>query len=148
MDLIVLKESVNIQASPEIVFDLLANSENWPEWTPVSSVEIERENGPDGIGEIRVFRLGPSRIREQIVEIETESRYSYILLSGIPVDDYRVEIDLKPEFGGCTVTWRTVFKPKLRGTGSVLAKTIGAASKKMLQGLSVKSETRALASKD
>ena len=146
LSLIRLEESLNIQAPREVVFELIGSSENWKQWTPASKVEFERENDSEGVGEIRVFRLGPNRIREQIVENEPDHRYSYILLSGFPVDDYRVRIDLKPEFGGCTVTWETVFRPRFRGTGQVLAAAIGNASRKMLRGLAVESETRSLAS--
>ncbi len=146
LSLICLEESLNIQAPREVVFELIGSSENWKQWTPVSKVDFERENDSEGVGEIRVFRLGPNTIREQIVENEPDHRYSYILLSGIPVDDYRVRIDLKPEFGGCTVTWETVFRPRFRGTGKVLAAAIGNASRKMLRGLAIESETRSLAS--
>ena len=147
MGLVRLEKSVNIQAAPEVVFELLGSSESWRQWTPVSKVELERENGPDGVGEVRVFHLGPIRIREQIVEREPNRRYSYILLSGIPVDDYRVRIDLKPEYGGCTVTWETVFRPAFRGTGRALTTVIKTASGKMLRGLAVESETMSLASR-
>ncbi len=148
MSLVRLQKSLNIQASPEIVFELVSSSRNWQLWTPVSSVEIERESGPDGTEEIRVFALGPSKIREQIVDYDENRQYSYVLLSGLPVDDYRVDIELKPEFGGCTTTWTTVFRPKVRGTGAVLTKAIGTASGKMLRGLSAEAETRSLASKN
>jgi hypothetical protein len=90
---------------------------------------------------IRQFRTGPSRIRKEIVVCDAPERYSYILHSGLPVNDYRVDIELTPEFGGCTVRRQATFSPRVRGTGGILAAVMSRATRQALRGLLRVSET-------
>jgi hypothetical protein len=53
-----------------------------------------------------------------VVEIVPGRRLSYILLSGLPLEDYRADVDLiAAPAGGTTIRWRSRFRPKHRALG-------------------------------
>lgn len=106
-------------AAPETLYALVADGTTWPDWAPMDSFTLERpgESGGESVGAVRVFRTGRHVSREQIVELVPGRRLSYVLLSGLPLRDYRADIDLLPEPGGTVVSWRSRFRPKLPGTG-------------------------------
>ena len=43
------------------------------------------------------------------------------MLSGVPVRDYRADIDIAPEGAGTMIRWRATFTPKIPGTGALFA---------------------------
>ena len=104
-------------ADPDAVWRLLGDSSTWPDWTPIDEYEPERPAGTDGTGEIRRFRTGRHRIREEIVERADGRRLTYALLSGLALRDYRAEIDLTPAATGTEIRWHTTFRPKVPGSG-------------------------------
>jgi hypothetical protein len=82
--------------------------------------ELERpgRDEPFGVGAIRVFITKVSRAREEIVELVPERRLSYVSLSGLPLRNYRADVDIAPEAsGGAVIDWRASFEPKHFGTG-------------------------------
>lgn len=107
------------KADPETVFAFLADGTTWPTWTPIDSFTLERpgRDGGESLGAIRVFRTGRIKSREEIVELIPGRRLGYILLSGLPLKGYRANVDLIPENGGTTISWRSTFRPKVPGTG-------------------------------
>jgi hypothetical protein len=75
-------------------------------------------DGPHGVGAQRIFRTGFLRVFEEVPELVPDRRVSYLLLSGMPLRDYRADIDLEPnEAGGTRVVWRSGFQPEIAGTG-------------------------------
>jgi uncharacterized protein YndB with AHSA1/START domain len=108
------------EAKPAAVWRLLGDSATWPAWTPIEVFELERPAGADGLGEVRVFTTGRYVIREEIVVREPERRLSYRLLSGLPLRDYRADIDLTPRDGGTEIRWVSQFDPKFPGTGGLV----------------------------
>ena len=110
------------QATPNAVFALLADGATWPRWSPIESFELERPGDPppEGPGAIRIFRRGRTTGRDQIVEVIPGKRLSYMSLSGIPVRDYRAEVNLEPANDGTKIRWQASFSPKLIGTGWLL----------------------------
>jgi carbon monoxide dehydrogenase subunit G len=114
-------------AKPATVFALLRDGAAWPTWSPLDSFELEREGDREreGVGAIRVFRTG-RRIttRERIVEIVDNRRFSYVLLSGLAIRDYRADIDLEPDGDGTVLHWHSSFRPKMPGFGWVYRRTL------------------------
>ncbi len=110
------------QAAPNAVFGLLADGATWPNWSPIESFELEREGDPppEGVGAVRIFRRGRTTGRDQIVEVVPDCRFAYLSLSGLPVRDYRAQIELEPAAGGTTIRWQASFSPKVPGTGWLL----------------------------
>jgi hypothetical protein len=121
--------AVESPAEAQAIYDLLVDGASWPRWSRFDSFELERpgEGGGDGsLGAIRVFRMG-RRItsREELVELVPGRRYSYAYLSGLPILDYRADVDLTPSAGGTsggtgggtTIHWHSTFRPRYVGTG-------------------------------
>jgi uncharacterized protein YndB with AHSA1/START domain len=123
------------EADPAAVWRLLDDSSSWPSWTPIDSCELERRRGPDGLGEIRAFRRGRVRVREEIVERATEQRLAYTLLSGLAVRDYRADIDLIPRPGGTEIHWNATFSAKIPGSGGLYRRALKKVTQQFVDGL-------------
>jgi hypothetical protein len=113
-------------ATVTAIYPLLADGTTWPRWSPIESSEREHRvrTSPDGIGEIRIYRLGRTTGRDQIVELVPERRFAYRALSGLPVRDYLGEVDLEPTTAGSIIRWRASFVAKIPGTGGLLERGI------------------------
>lgn len=105
--------------APEAVFDLLARSANWPAWSMIDEATIRSEGAEDadGVGAVREFRTGKTRIVEEITRFERPHRISYTVLSGLAVRDYHANILLEAMDGGTTISWQTSFRAAIPGTG-------------------------------
>jgi hypothetical protein len=109
-----------VLAPPEVIFDLVADAARYPEWTDFSEGGLERLGSPDpsGLGAIRAFKRGRTRGREEVVAFEPPNHLAYVVLSGVPVKDYRGDVTVAGDgSGGSVVTWHSEFRPKWPGTG-------------------------------
>lgn len=116
------------KAPREKVWGLVSDGAGWKDWAGVMKSSLEREGDPppDGVGAIR--RLGPRPFssREEVVVWEPPSHLGYVILSGMPVRNYRADIKLReeaaPDGNGMTtvIEWSATFDPKLPGTGGLL----------------------------
>jgi uncharacterized protein YndB with AHSA1/START domain len=108
-------------APPPAVYALLVDGATWPTWSGHDAAElIERGQGDgDGVGAIRVLHRGRTRSREKIVELVTDRRLGYTLLAGLPLRDYRANVDLTPEGDGTAIRWSSSFRSKVPGTGPI-----------------------------
>jgi hypothetical protein len=106
-------------AAPGAIYELLRDGATWPTWSPLGSFELTRQGDgePEGIGAIRVFRTGRVTSTERVVELVPEKRFSYELVSGLAVRDYRADVDLHTNGGVTTIHWHSSFRPKLPGSG-------------------------------
>ncbi len=106
-------------APPGAVYALLRDGATWPTWSPIGSFSLDREGEDEreGLGAIRIFRTGRTRSCERIVELVPDRRFSYALLSGLPIRDYRADVDLEPGGEGTTIRWHSTFRAKVPGTG-------------------------------
>jgi hypothetical protein len=123
MYLMVHQQQIDVQvhtrAKANAVYALLRDGASWPRWTSIDSFELERagEREPEGVGAIRIFRKGKVAGRDQVAELVRDHRFSYLHLSGLPVRDYRADVDLEPKAQGTRIRWRVSFTPKVPGTG-------------------------------
>lgn len=119
------ESSARSGASPERVFDLLADATTWPRWlhplVTVATWEREGTPAPGGVGAIRKVGRPPLLAREQIVASEPARQLSYTILSGQPVRNYLADVFLTPDGPGTRITWRGTFEPVIPGTGPALA---------------------------
>ena len=106
-------------APPPAVYALLVDGATWPTWSGHDGFElVERGEGDgDGVGAVRVLHRGRTRSREQIVELVHDRRLGYTLLAGLPLRDYRANVDLAPERDGTAIHWCSDFAPRVPGTG-------------------------------
>ena len=116
---------VHSRADAATIYGLLTDASSWPRWTSMESVEIERSGDADGLDEIRVNHRGRVTGRDQVVELIPNRRYAYVALSGLPIKDYRGQVDLEPTTDGTTIHWRSSFFPKYPGMGRMLERGIG-----------------------
>lgn len=130
---------VVVPAARQTVWQLLDESSSWPTWTPIDSYACERSAGPDGLGEIRVFRNGRHTMREEIVERQPGSHLAYTVLSGLAVRDYRAAIDLSQTGPGSTrVRWRTTFRAKVPGSEWIYRRALLTATAGFVDGLATR----------
>ena len=115
-------------ATPEQVFDLLADAPRWREWAG-SSI---RESGwvtatTGGVGAVRRLGRRPLYTEETITEFARPHRMSYAV-AGLPVRDYRCTVELAPHDGGTEIRWSGRFSaPRLlaRPLRALLRRTVG-----------------------
>jgi hypothetical protein len=72
---------------------------------------------PNGVGSTRTFTKGRVRGIDRVVELIPDRRFSYVHLHGLPLRDYRGDVDLEPVPDGTRIVWQASFRPKLPGTG-------------------------------
>ena len=108
-------------AAPHRVFEVLIDTARWPDWAPMSAAEIQQPaagDEPEGLGAIRRFTTGRTVSVERVVAFDRDRAFSYELISGLPLLDYRADVTLEPTAGGGTaITWHSEFRPKRPGTG-------------------------------
>ncbi|MBE1489900.1 SRPBCC family protein [Plantactinospora soyae] len=136
---------VRSAASPAAVHALLRDGAGWPTWSPIDSFELERPgpDEPEGVGAIRIFRTGRTTSRERVVERVPDRRFSYELLSGLPIRDYRADVDLTPDDGGTLIRWRSSFSATVPGTGWIYRRALGRFIRQTAEGLASHAAARA-----
>ncbi|GAA1032977.1 SRPBCC family protein [Virgisporangium ochraceum] len=136
-----IDRSARSAADATTVYSLLADGTTWPAWSPLDSFELE--SGDGGLGSIRVFRTGRTVSREEVVELVPGRRFSYALLSGLPLRGYRADVDLTPADGGTVIHWRSSFTPKVPGTGRIYRWALGKFIQRCVEGLATHATTLA-----
>jgi len=114
-------------AGPATIYALLTDGTTWPRWSPIDSFELERPGDPppEGVGAIRVLRLGRTTGRDEILELVPNQRIRYATLSGVPVRDYLGTVELEPLGDGTTrIHWYSSFVPKVFGSGAIVERSI------------------------
>ena len=134
---ITVEQTATTPAPPGVVYELLRDGTTWPEWSPIDSFRLERpaDHEPEGVGAIRNLRTGRYLMREEIVELIPDRRFSYQLLSGLPVRGYRADVELEPGSDGTVINWRASFDPKYPGTGWLIRRRLTRIFKRFVDGL-------------
>jgi uncharacterized protein YndB with AHSA1/START domain len=136
-----------IAAPPETVFAVLTDHRKYSELTPLRKSELERqgENDPNGVGAIRrLTAVGPS-MREEVIAFEAPKRFSYTVLSGLPVRDHVGTVELSEDGGGTRMVYAVRTQPTLPIVGFAVIAAIKQAIKGLIDGVSKESERRAAA---
>ncbi len=134
-----------IAAPPQIVFDVLTDHRRYAEMTPLRRSELEREGdpAPNGVGAIRVLRSVGPPLREEVVAYEEPSRFSYSLISGLPVRDHLGTVELSPEGEGTRMVYAVRVMPSAPVIGGIAIGGIKQAIKALIKGVTTESERRA-----
>lgn len=130
-------------ADPETVYGLLADGTTWPTWSGIDSFVL-RETGagtPEGLGALREFHTGRTTSVERVVATEPGARFSYTLEKGLPLADYRADVDLTPTDGGTSIRWHSTFRPGRPGTGWIYRLALARFIRATVRGLAAHAAT-------
>jgi uncharacterized protein YndB with AHSA1/START domain len=135
-----------IDAPPEAVFDVLTDHRRYAELTPLRRSELEREGepAPNGVGAVRVLRAVGPPLREEVIAYERPSRFSYTVLSGLPVRDHVGTAELTPAEGGSTrLVYAVRTEPTVPLGGGVVVAVIKRSIEQLLTGVAKEAERQA-----
>jgi uncharacterized protein YndB with AHSA1/START domain len=136
-----------IGAPPETVFAVLTDHRKYSELTPLRKSELEREGepAPNGLGAIRkLSAIGPP-LREEVIAYEPVERFSYKLLSGLPVRDHVGTVELTASGSGTRMVYAVRTHPTVPVVGAVVVAVVKQAVKGLVDGIVKESERRAAA---
>jgi hypothetical protein len=113
---------IRSSASPDTIFRLLANTTGWQRWTRHDASELVTPapgDEPEGVGAVRRFRVGRIVSTEQVVVFDRPHHLGYVLLSGLPIRDYRADVKLARVDAATMIVWHATFRPKYPGSGAI-----------------------------
>jgi uncharacterized protein YndB with AHSA1/START domain len=134
----------HIEASPQTVFEVLTDHRGYAKLTPLRRADLEREGdpAPNGVGAIRVLGAVGPPLREEVVAYEEPRRFSYTILSGLPVRDHLGTVELSPQDGGTRLVYVVKAIPTVPVGGSAILAVIRQAVGRLLRGVASESERR------
>lgn len=134
-----------VAAPPEIVFDVLTDHRRYTEITPLRKAELEREGepAPNGLGAIRALTVAGPPMREEVIAYEPPTRFSYTILSGLPVRDHVGTVELEPKDGGTEITYAVKTTPTIPLAGPLFMAGLKKAIRDLIGGVAKESERRA-----
>lgn len=134
-----------VAAPPEVVFDVLTDHRRYAEMTLLRKAELEREGdpAPNGLGAIRVLTVAGPPMREEVIAYERPSRFSYKVLSGLPVRDHVGTVELTPLDQGTQVIYAVHTTPTVPVGGFAVVAAVKQGIKTLLSGVAKESERRA-----
>lgn len=136
-----------IAASPETVFAVLTDHRHYAEMTPLRKSEIEREGepAPNGLGAIRKLSAVGPPLREEVIAYEPDERFSYKLLSGLPVRDHVGTVRLSAVRSGTEMVYAVRTEPTVPVVGALVVAAVKQGVKGLIDGVVKESERRAAA---
>jgi hypothetical protein len=136
-----------IAAAPETVFAVLTDHRKYSELTPLRKSELEREGepAPNGLGAIRKLTVVGPPLREEVIAYEPDERFSYKLLSGLPVRDHVGTVKLTAGGNGTEMIYAVRTQPTLPLVGPIVVAVVKQAVKGLVDGIVKESEQRAAA---
>lgn len=133
-----------VAAPPEVVFDTITDHPSYPEFTPIRRAVLEREGegAPNGVGAIRALHvLGPP-IRERVLDYRRPERFSYEVLSGVPVKSQVGTVTIEASPAGSVIRYHLELEPLVPGTGAPVAAVAKAALGRLMSGVAGEAERR------
>jgi uncharacterized protein YndB with AHSA1/START domain len=136
-----------IGAPPETVFAVLTDHRKYSELTPLRKSVLEREGepAPNGLGAIRKLSAVGPPLREEVIAYEPVERFSYKLLSGLPVRDHVGTVELSAGGSGTKMVYAVRTQPTVPVVGAVVVAVVKQAVKGLIDGIAKESERRAAA---
>lgn len=134
-----------IAAPAGTVFEVLTDHRRYSQLTPLRKSELEREGepAPNGVGAIRrLTAIGPP-LREEVIAYEAPSRFSYTLLSGLPVRDHVGTVELSADGDGTRMVYAVRTQPTVPVVGGLVVAVVKQAVKGLVDGVAKESERRA-----
>jgi uncharacterized protein YndB with AHSA1/START domain len=90
---------------------------------PGAKIRLDPEGKPDrnGVGAVRIIERAGFSAHERIVSFEPPHRFSYTVLSGIPIRNHLGTVSLSEVDGATNIDWTIRFDPKVPASGRILA---------------------------
>jgi uncharacterized protein YndB with AHSA1/START domain len=134
-----------VAAPPGTVFEVLTDHRRYTEITPLRKAELEREGepAPNGVGAIRVLSAVGPPLREEVLAYEPDRRFSYKLLSGLPLRDHVGTVELTPSGAGTRVVYAVRTTPTVPLAGGAVVAAVKVGVRQLLGGIVKESERRA-----
>ena len=131
-----LSTTVRSSAPIEVVWPLIGEAARWKEWSWMTRTSLLRGgvDSADGVGALRRFAVGPGGSREEVVVWQPPHHLGYIVVNGLPVRQYRSDVELTPDGTGTLISWRASFDELIPGTGAPLRWALG----KMVAGFAIR----------
>jgi Polyketide cyclase / dehydrase and lipid transport len=138
--------SARSRADAATIFALETDGARWSTWArplvPRSAWERQGDPPPGGVGAVRLLGLRPLWVREETMAYEQDRRHEYLMLTPMPIRDYRAELELTPVANGTDVVWRGSFEERIPWTGPVFRVLFRALLSVLLKRLLVAAEAR------
>jgi uncharacterized protein YndB with AHSA1/START domain len=136
-----------IAAPPATVFGVLTDHRKYSELTPLRKSELEREGqpAPNGLGAIRKLSAVGPPLREEVIAYEPDERFSYKLLSGLPVRDHVGTVKLTASSSGTEMVYAVRTQPTVPVVGALVVAAVKQGVKGLIDGIAKESERRAAA---
>jgi uncharacterized protein YndB with AHSA1/START domain len=136
-----------IAAPPRTVFDVLTDHRRYAGITPLrrSTLEREGEPAPNGVGAIRVLSAAGPPLREEVIAFQSPRRFSYKLLSGLPVRDHVGTVELSADGAGTRMVYAVRTTPTLPLVGAAVLAVSKQGIKVLIKGIATESERRTAA---
>jgi uncharacterized protein YndB with AHSA1/START domain len=131
-----------VAAPPETVFGVLTDHAGYAGLTPLRTSRLEREGepAPNGVGAIRVLGIAGPPLREEVLAYEPSTRFSYAVLSGLPVRDHVGTVSLDPRDGGTRVVYAVRTTPTVPFGGFAVVAVLKLGVAQLLSGIVKESE--------
>ncbi len=127
---VVAKVSVNLKASPAQVWQVLNDTERWPEWFDGMKTARVTSAMWDGIGSTRQVKVGPLNVGEKMIAWEPERQWGFYVtdlnLVGWVAKRMLEVVDIEPAGSGSLVSYTGAVDPVpwLRPVSSLLKKQL------------------------
>ena len=118
-----IERTIRVAAPAQTTWDAIAKHESMAKWMGLGSVRrtVAGDPDPDGRGSERLLKLPGASITEQVLSSEPPTSYRYRVTKGSPFVCHQGEIRLRPTGDQTELTWSIRSRPKLPGTGRLLA---------------------------
>jgi uncharacterized protein YndB with AHSA1/START domain len=112
----------------ETVWSVLADHEGMRDWAPGITAKVtksgtDERNGRGAVREI-TSPLPVPGIVEEIIEFDAPHKFAYRALAGVPLKDYRGDVELTPAGSGTTISYSISGRSRLPVLDKALTRAI------------------------
>lgn len=138
---VVVKVEVTVEASPAQVWQVLNDSERWPEWFDGMKECRVTSDSWDGVGSTRLVQVGLMRVDEKMVAWQPEAQWGFYVtqlnLIGYIAKRMLEVVDIEPAATGSKLTYTGAIDlvPWLRPFGGLLKRQVTTAWQKSLANI-------------
>ena len=124
---------MHIAAPPDVTWQVISDHEAMSGWAGIGPVRriVDGETDPNGRGAQRALNIG-GKIIEQVIADNPPDSYRYRIIKGSPFVCHQGELLLRPRGDGTAVTWKIRFRPRIPGTGRLIAAGFSRALNRMM----------------